>query len=199
MPLRWVLSDQPGDWTAALALLISFLTLGVTTAYVIFTYRLLRLAVSQEAAATKATGLALREAHSQRMARIGPLLAAVVDVLNHVHHLRQRFTNTFDHHNILQRKPDPPLYAPLEAVRGIAPTVSLKVHDHVSVAIERLKILDGLHQQVGAVLKSSFGRGLIGAAADEVKNQAEEECNHLEFYLIPVRAELERILSEIVD
>jgi hypothetical protein len=196
MAFRWVFSDQPADWIAALALLISFATLLVTAAYVVFTYRLLRTAVNQEAAAAKATRLALQEAHLQRMERLGPLLATVVDVLNEVHYFRQRFTNTFDHHNILQQKPDPPLYAPLEAVRGIAPTVSLKMHNHISVAVARLKVLDHLHQEVGATLRGSVGRGLTGAAAEEVKKVAEEECKNLEFYLQPVREELERILTE---
>jgi hypothetical protein len=133
------------------------------------------------------------------MERLGPLLAAVTDVLDHIHHLRQRFTNTFDHHNVLQRKPEPPLYASLEAVAGIASTISVKAHKHVAVAIERLKILDRLHQQVGNSLKNSLGRGLTGAAAEEVQKEAEQECKYLEFYLPPVREEIVRMIAEASD
>ena len=147
-------------------------------------------------AEAKPERLTVRETKAQLMQRIGPLLAAVADVLDHVHHFRQRFTNTFDHHNVLQRKPDSPLYAPLEAVAGIASTVSIKTHKHVAVAIERLKILDRLQQQVGSTLKNSVGRGLTGAAAEEVKKQADQECNHLEFYSRPVREELERMIAD---
>ncbi len=32
--------------------------------------------------------------------------------------------------------------------------------------------------------------------AEAVKKQADEECNHLEFYLRPVREELERVIDE---
>jgi len=147
----------------------------------------------------KPSRLTVQESRAQRMERLGPLLAAVSDVLKHVHHYRQRFTNTFDHHNILQRKPDPPLYAGLEAAALIASKVSVKAHQHVAEAITSLKALDRLQQEVGASLKNSVGRGLAGAAADAVQRQAEEECNHLEFYLKPVREEIERMLSETSD
>lgn len=148
---------------------------------------------------TKSYRVTVHETHAQRMQRFGPLLVAVTDVLDHVHHYRQRFTNTFDHHNILQRKPDPPLYAPLEATAEIASAVSVKAHKHVAVAIESLKKLDHLQQGVGQLLRTSVGRGLTGAAAEEVRKEAEEHCNHLEFYLKPVRAEIERMLDETSD
>jgi hypothetical protein len=138
----------------------------------------------------------VRETRAQRMQRLGPLLAAVIEVLDEIHHFRQRFTNTFDHHNVLQRRPDPPLYARLESVREVAPTVSITADKHVAVAIERLKILDRLQQEVGQILRTSVGRGLTGEAAEEVRKQAEQECGYLEFYLKPVREEIERMHTE---
>lgn len=143
--------------------------------------------------------ITVQDTKAQRMQRLGPLLTAVTDVLDHVHHFRQRFTNTFDHHNVLLRVPDPPLHAPLEAVAPIASTVSVKVHKNVGVAVERLRILDRLHQEVGASLRNSVGRGLTGSAAEAVKKQADEECKHLEFYLRPVREEVERMIEEAPD
>lgn len=150
-------------------------------------------------AAAQSNRVTVEETRAQRMQRLGPLLAAVTDILDHVHHFRQRFTNTFDHHNILQRKPDPPLYAPLEAVAGIASTVSVKAHKHVAVAVDTLKQLDRLHQEVGNSLKNSVGRGLQGEAAAEVQKAAERHCDALEFYLKPVRAEIEQMLAETSD
>lgn len=140
--------------------------------------------------------ITVEETHAQRMTRLGPLLAAITDVLDHVHHYRQRFTNTFDHHNILQRRPDPALYAPLEAVAGVASTVSVKAHQRVALAIETLKQLDRLQQEVGASLKESAGRGLQGAAAAEVQMTADRHCDALEFHLRPVREEIEHVLAD---
>lgn len=97
---------------------------------------------------------------------------------------------------MLQRKPAPPLYGPLEAVAGIASTVSVKAHKNVAVAVKRLKVLDRLHRETGNTLRNSVSRGLTGAAAEEVKNIAEQECKYLEFYLQPVKAELQKLIDE---
>lgn len=133
------------------------------------------------------------------MQRLGPLLAAVTDVLNHVHHFRQRFSNTFDHNNILQRKPDPPLYEALEVASGIASTVSMKAHRDVAEGIRALKALNRHHQEVGAALRNSVGRGLTGAAAEDTKKQAEAECRRLEFHLKSVKDEIEQMIAAAED
>lgn len=119
----------------------------------------------------------------------GPLLAALTDVLQSVHHWRQHFNGEMQFDNKFLRDPNPPLHAPIECQQGIAATVSIQLHGDTREGVRALEELNSLVRGTGSYLRSS-PRYIPEDMQSATRRAANRLIDHIEFYLGRARKEL---------
>lgn len=129
---------------------------------------------------------------SASLGTLGPLLAAISDALKETHHWRQHFNDLFMFRGFFLRKPDPPIFQPLELQAHRAAEVSLRLHQDVKESVAQLKRLDYEVQSFGGHIRSLSGIGYHISPSVQHEGAAigNQLCDQAEFHLIRAKKEL---------